>query len=679
MPNGSTTTSGAVILNSGHIDVASLIEGGQLVTKIKDSTAGNPAVYRDPANGPGADDPGSQDPSDEDPGADPGTDNPDDNPNDPGSDQPGEDPNEPVQPDDPPGDPGSQPGPDDPDQNDNPDHNDNPDQNGDQAWNVANGTVNRAGATVLNNGHVDIASTLVSGALATKVKDTTVAGQTVWREPGSTVLQLLPGAEERVPPGSQWSFLGPEGSAFYQVAQTQQPNLLWPGWSTEEIPAAALKTGVSWALVGASGPGEFALYQTGTFGQPSVLFSTGDGISAADSFTIPKLTHAHGSWAFNAAGAYCLSMERVTLLDSGATARHAFGLTVAVGQTDVMNLDPGPCDAAARNELGGTAQPPAPNSTDPSASSGSATYAGAPAATTAAAKCKKTATVLSAGHIDYASRIVDGKLESLVGDDTSGAKVYRQPAGVILWLKPSARLTLPSGLEQVGSAGTPVWLVPQTQNADLVWLGWSTEGLNSANARGSVSWTLDKVDGPGRVSVYLSGVFGGVQQVVFPGSAYDIALGVHAHANWAFSAEGIYRLTMTQRVTLASGARSTDTETLTIAVGNVDPLSAASEEAGCGAASAVIAADAVEQVLKSAPQAAALRRAETPADPATANDKTTPNKEATKPDRPAISAAPARSGSPTLILSIGGGLALAGSLILACVYLAKPASTRRTG
>ena len=108
------------------------------------------------------------------------------------------------------------------------------------------------------------------------------------------------------------------------------------------------------------------------------------------------------------------------------------------------------------------------------------------------------------------------------------------------------------------------------------------------------------------MKVYLSGAFGGVQELVFDnGGTYTVPLGVHAHANWAFSAEGVYRVTTTQTVTLAGG-RSSDTETLTIAVGNVDPASAVRAGSGCGTISnAVLGSDDVDAARRAAEQAAA--------------------------------------------------------------------------
>lgn len=508
------------------------------------------------------------------------------------------------------------------------------------AWDVANGTVNRAGAVVLNDGHVDIASIVQDGRLVTRIKDSASVTSPVYRDVSRTVLQLKPGSRAIVPHGDAWRFLGDPGATFYQVAQTQQSGVVWPGWSTEGIPVAATTGGVTWTLIDTSGPGQFALYETGAFGQPSVLFDTGDGISSADRVTIPKNTHAHGSWAFSAEGNYCLSMQRTAQLADGRVSSDTFVLAVAVGTADVMSVNPARCGEAVDTDAVEVPVPPREEArpTSPAAQQ------------LAAAACVSGATILSAGHVDYASRIVDGSLQSLIGDDSSGTKVYREPSSVVLWLKPSARVTLPAGFGQVGASGSTVWQVPQTQNPDLVWLGWNTEALNAGNTAGPVRWTIEGIEGPGRVSVYLSGAFGGVQQTIFSGGgAYDIPLGVHAHANWAFSAEGVYRLTSTQTATLTDGRVSRDRETLTIVVGDVDPRTAVAGGVGCAPVAGALLADSA--LVAAAPDQAAAEAAD-------ATRLTLPGRGSDAVD-PADPFAALASGDPVpLLLLILGGLLL---------------------
>ncbi|MDR1295090.1 MAG: TIGR03773 family transporter-associated surface protein [Bifidobacteriaceae bacterium] len=527
-------------------------------------------------------------------------------------------------------------------------------------WNVANGTVNDAGATVLNDGHVDIASLIDGGTLMTAVKDTTASTTPVWREMARTVLQLKPESLVTVPAGERWRFLGAAGSPLYQVAQTQQAGLVWPGWSTETIAPNATRGDIAWTLTAVSGPGHFTLYQVGSFGEPTVLFSTLDGITAQDAFTIPRGSHAHGSWAFSAEGAYCLAFARSATLASGAAVSDQFALAVAVGHADVMRTDPTACftdqaTGAADSPTGttsvasaGTSQSAATGSTAPTggatasrkASKGAqANSTRAPSSSAKSGESRCSATILSSGHIDYASRIVAGKLRSQIGDGTSADTVFREPAAVVMWLRPSSRATLPAGYERIGPAGSQVWQVPQTQDPDLIWLGWSTEALTASNTRGTVSWHLDTVSGPGTVAIYLTGAFGEVESMLFAGGApYAIPRGVHAHANWVFSAEGIYRITTTQSVTLANGTRSRDTQTMTIAVGDVDPVTAT----GCSQASgtrAGVTPAAQAATETAAPQALPRTTgAPTPADVPPSGDRVRPM--ALGPSEPARNAIP---------------------------------------
>lgn len=540
----------------------------------------------------------------------------------------------------------------------------------DGVWNVPNGTVNRHGATVLNAGHVDVASRLDGDALDTSIKDTTRSSAPVWRDPATTVMQLLPSSRTTVPAIAAYSFLGSPGTPLFQVTQVQQPGLLWPGWSTEAIPAAATTGGVLWSLTDVSGPGTFSLYETDALGQPTVLMSTHDGITGADRFTIPKSTHAHGSWAFSHPGRYCLSMQRVAETAAGTAVSDQFVLSIAVGPVDVMGVDPAACQAEVDTDAP-VPDPPKPDrrgqgkSTGADAATGAGGSGSAAGQDECASQIRTQATVLSSGHIDYASRIVGGRLQSQVGDDTSGSKTYRDPSETILWLKPSAEVRLPTGYEQVGAPGTVVWQVPQTQNPALIWLGWNTETLNSGNARGQVHWRLDRVEGPGTVKVYLSGAFGGVQSMVLsgPGSAYSIDLGVHAHANWAFSKQGIYRLTTTQSVTLADGTRSSDTEVLTVAVGDVDPASALHSEGGCDAAAAMVREDGEAGALAAAPQAMAPAATQVGVSPAT---------DAGVTEAQRVASATEASDPVPILLGTLGALLLLGSGGTGVLWLRRP-------
>jgi putative ABC transporter-associated repeat protein len=554
---------------------------------------------------------------------------------------------------------------------------------------VPNASLTTSGATILNDGHVDIAALVDSDRLVTRIKDTSAGTAPIWREPEETVLQLLPESQTAVPPDAAFGFLGAPGSPVWQVTQTQQDGLLWPGWSTEALPAAATRGGVTWTLSDVEGypdaagepapVGDFSLYEVGTFGAPTVLFDStalDRTVPSRPSFVIPQNVHAHGTWSFTAEGAYCLSFTRSAETPAGAVLTDDFVLAVAVGAVAVRSIDPARCFAGAEPgpdgppapvDPAGPVDPPAPAT--PGAPPAPpvpplAPIPVPPSTTVAATQCVAGATILSSGHVDYASRIVDGRLQSLIKDGTTPTTAWREPSGTVVWLKPSSRVTLPAGYGAIGAPGSSVWQVPQTQNADLVWLGWNSEELSAAQVASPVSWTMDSVSGPGGVKVYLQGSFGEVKEIVFDrGGTHSIALGKHVHANWAFAAEGIYRMTFTQTVTLASGARSSDTETLTVAVGSIDPRTAISGGTGCGP----IAAGAPGRAAAADPAAAAAAQAAAQAAAAQAAASKT---ERERPSRPSSPGAAARSLAATaepspvpLLLLVLGGLLVTGAAV----------------
>lgn len=435
-----------------------------------------------------------------------------------------------------------------------------------------------AQVTVLGDGHVDLASRLDGRSLETVVKDTTRTTRPVWRDLRKTVFWARSAARTAVPAGGDYDFLGRAGSPVWLLPQTQRAGLLWPGWSTESLPVSATRGGVGWSLTevggldGAAAPGEFALFEAGTFGRPEVLFNTRD--RRGDAFTIPKNAHAHGSWAFEKPGTYCLAFTRSAVLADGTPVRDDSVLAVAVGDAPPRGVDPARCFGGRTPR--GSAELPTGNAPTDSGTDSTPTSDAPPRGCLPSAVPVGTssAVVLSDGHVDYGTRVVDGALQSLVKDGTTTTTVWREPAETVLWLKPEAQVDAPGGaFDFLGAAGRPAWQVPQTQEPDLIWLGWNTEELRG-EVTGPVTWTLDSLDGPGEVTIYTLTSFGEPQVLLRPGGSMQIPIGTHAHGNWGFTAEGVYRLRLTQAATLSSGKKSSDTETLTIVVGDVDPATA---------------------------------------------------------------------------------------------------------
>ncbi|HWT95400.1 MAG TPA: choice-of-anchor M domain-containing protein [Solirubrobacteraceae bacterium] len=198
------------------------------------------------------------------------------------------------------------------------------------------------------------------------------------------------------------------------------------------------------------------------------------------------------------------------------------------------------------------------------------------------------AVVLEQGHADYGVRVVDGTVRSQVKDGTSGSVVWREPADVVVRLTATARTTVPADAAYsfLGAPGARTWLIPQTQKADVVWLGWNTEELSGGQASGTVGWSLDAVDGPGSVAVFVTDTFGRPRVLMHSGDGlpdrHEIALGTHAHGNWAFSQPGTYALTFTHHVQTADGPQ-TDTDRLVVEVADTPASGGGGGGSGGGA------------------------------------------------------------------------------------------------
>lgn len=189
---------------------------------------------------------------------------------------------------------------------------------------------------VLADVHVDIGVRLIDGQLRMQIKDGTDVATPVWRELSTTMYHALPAAAITVPEDPAYAFLGPAGSSTFVLPQVQQTGLLWPGWNTEEITTAQVSGPVTWTVHGVQGPGRFALFTTNSFGAPSVLFNSDDGLP--DRVDVPLGTHAHGNWAFSAAGLYNLDIEMAVTTAAGTRLTDREALLVAVGDVDPLAL-----------------------------------------------------------------------------------------------------------------------------------------------------------------------------------------------------------------------------------------------------------------------------------------------------------------------------------------------------
>lgn len=237
------------------------------------------------------------------------------------------------------------------------------------------------------------------------------------------------------------------------------------------------------------------------------------------------------------------------LSDAIMTVADASDVTVGdhVGLTAMLNLRDG---AAAPEE-----PEPAPTP-DPSPSPGH----GDEEAPAPASSLLSDPVQIARGHLDVRLTQATGENGTTYGlavkDDSLTAartSVLRTLGSTTLAVAPNARFVRPASLSDasydvLGPVGAATYVLPETQNSDIVWPGLSTEGIDYAALPEGADLTLHLAQAPAgaRVAFFQGGTFGAGATVHFDSTKGDGVVhtteATHMHGNWVFSAPGTYRI-----------------------------------------------------------------------------------------------------------------------------------------
>ncbi|VTS07874.1 choice-of-anchor M domain-containing protein [Tuwongella immobilis] len=179
--------------------------------------------------------------------------------------------------------------------------------------------------------------------------------------------------------------------------------------------------------------------------------------------------------------------------------------------------------------------------------------------------------LLSVGHFDA----FEAKLETEDGAQVLELAIHNHdaetdftPEGTVFLVKSESQTTRPDGnsFNFLGTpSGAPLWVLPQTFDADLLYLGVASEDIAPGalgsyfesdpriNAAGEyVRFELTGFEGPGQFSLWAIDSFGspvvamqtadGVQVNGTPSDTVFSLAGSHDHYNWGFTAPGTYTI-----------------------------------------------------------------------------------------------------------------------------------------
>ena len=167
---------------------------------------------------------------------------------------------------------------------------------------------------------------------------------------------------------------------------------------------------------------------------------------------------------------------------------------------------------------------------------------------------------IARGHLDVRLTQATGENGTTYGlavkdDSLTNARtsVLRTLGSTTLAVAPNARFVRPASLSDpsydvLGPVGAATYVLPETQNSDIVWPGLSTEGIDYAALPEGADLTLHLAQAPAgaRVAFFQGGTFGAGAKVHFDSTKGDGVVhtteATHMHGNWVFSAPGTYRI-----------------------------------------------------------------------------------------------------------------------------------------
>ncbi|MGF1654287.1 MAG: choice-of-anchor M domain-containing protein [Actinomycetales bacterium] len=192
-----------------------------------------------------------------------------------------------------------------------------------------------------------------------------------------------------------------------------------------------------------------------------------------------------------------------------------------------------------------------------------------------------SAATISSGHVDVLDIDYEGTTLSLNIRDSRTSTVADDvsPAATTFAVVPSTLTTVPSGSGYgcLGTAGSPVYLLPQSNVSGVLWPGWNTEGIPSnALQNNNVTLRLDSwtIPSGARFALYTTSLSGPTFRLNTnsttgcPRTTWTLPRNTHGHGWWAFTKAGTYTLKFRATATTSGGvAKDTGLVTYTFVVG----------------------------------------------------------------------------------------------------------------
>lgn len=452
-----------------------------------------------------------------------------------------------------------------------------------------------AGRKLLYHSHNDaLYGTRSGGKLAVMAVD----GQQVTSQ-DSVCFRLAPDADAdgndlsklTIPDDGTLDFLGPRGSEVWAAPQSVDWTDNWrPIWSglgafdpAHELDPTSIPTNfkddvMHFDLVDMDAPGDINVMFTSRVYEPERLFDSSNPDMRTITYEVGG--HGHFTWTFSKPGIYALTWQGRAERTDGTTERsEPITQYWLVGDDATVGLPEGTTTGLRTPKSASTptdAQPTSPKASTSASTSAQPTSTQpkpAPGTSTPNAAAKERA-LIKAGHMDMALVGEGSSLSTVLIDDSDPLHPAHRPSGSFIFAVPdSARTDLPDSVRD-SFPGSPsqMWILPQAQDKNLPWLGFSTTGVPaSAIEEGSrITVSMRDVTGPGRLMTWHEDLRGLRIELDSgdPSKTLQYPVNAHDHQGFGFTEPGIYTATFVYSGTTRDGEAFEKELVATFAVGD---------------------------------------------------------------------------------------------------------------
>ncbi|WCC79257.1 choice-of-anchor M domain-containing protein [Cutibacterium equinum] len=250
-------------------------------------------------------------------------------------------------------------------------------------------------------------------------------------------------------------------------------------------------------------------------------------------------------------------------------------------------------------------------------------------------KVAKGPAEIKRGHVDVGPRLIDGQFTLMARDDSANPPVWRSTDDAVLRVVDASLIDVPNDdtYSFLGDMrGKKAYVIPQTQDQKVVWLGWNTQAPEIVkNFPRGADLVFTGHEGPGQAHMFIENGFDA------PMALYDstksgeqlvhMEANTHVHANWVFSDPGAQTISVDVRGTDAKGTKHSFSTKMRFVIGDKGSAdearalgASASASAQASAASDSSASDNASTSGSAATSAPAKASSSAAASPTSSND-----------------------------------------------------------